>query len=222
MKKILDYIKVNFAAFILIGALIGGAFYVLLRILACSGDGSSISPATIIIHDTTTVVRYETELKRDTVIKWYERIITVHREPEKIYVQKVDSVFLENLKYKDMMLKIDKKGSTLKIFAVNENDSTLKEYYFENVFSNFTATSAHNNIFVKTNLFKWTGINLSADAFIPVNNTSLKTLPPLRWRTRISSGISFKDRLSLSGFSEYSFMDNKTNIGLELNYKIIR
>ena len=90
--------------------------------------------------DTTTRTRYEKEIKKDTVIKWYDKIKWKQSPPEKIYYQKVDSVFQEKIKYKDLMLKVDKHGEDLKIFAINENDSIIKEYYFK-VNDDFIATS---------------------------------------------------------------------------------
>lgn len=150
MTKIFAFIKSNIAELVVLMLTILAIIFIVKLFLA---PKQVVTPGTVIIHDTTTIVRYDTEVQRDTIIKWYEKIIKVEREPEKIYIQKIDSVFLEKIKYHDLMLKVDKKGNTLKIFAVNEKDSTLKEYFFHGIYNNFTATSATGKIFVTKNKF---------------------------------------------------------------------
>ena len=106
-----------------------------------------------IVYDTLTIDRYNYETARDTVVRWYERVVYKTPEPVIIYKQKTDSVFIEKIRYKDLMLKLDKKGNDLKIFAVNSYDSTVKEYFFPNVYPNFSATSAEGDIVIKNQRF---------------------------------------------------------------------
>ena len=226
MQNIFNYIKSNIVSILLVAIVLITGYYVVRLIFAV--HDSSVSPATIIIHDTTTITRYESELKRDTVIKWYEKIIRVEREPEKIYIQKIDSVFLEKIKYFDVMLKVDKKGNTLKIFAVNEKDSTLKEYYFNGIYNNFTATSATGKIFVKTNKFEWSGINLQLECNAPLSflrkqKSSDFWQPDLfRYYVSLSTGITYKNTLTLNALAHYDPIIKQPFIGLQLNYKIIK
>jgi ATP-dependent RNA circularization protein (DNA/RNA ligase family) len=162
---------VKFFVGLLIYAAVFAALWFVVKKFAPQMD-AGITPGTVIIHDTTTVIRYNNEIRRDTVIKWYERIVTKQSDPVIIYKQKVDSVFLERIRYQDVMLKLEKRGKNLKIFAVNEKDSTLKEYFFDDVYSNFTATSAVGNIFVKSNRYELEPFRFSLRIGGPVDTWS--------------------------------------------------
>jgi hypothetical protein len=198
--------------------------------LRITREPTVITGGTIIKRDTFVVTRYETELVKDTVIKWHEKIIKTKSEPEIIYVQKIDSVFFEKIRYKDLMLKVDKYKNNLKIFAVNENDSLIKEYFFPNVYNNFTAVSATGNIVVKTSDFEWSGLNTSLSF-----QRQLKS--DISWSNlfnesffaaaTVKSGITFKDKLSLNLVGVIPVTAGNTgwtslSAGLELSYKILK
>ena len=114
----------------------------------------------VITIDTLVQTRVETEMIKDTVIKLVERVIYKNVTPEKEYTQRADTVFLTQTKYLDFMLKVRKRGDKLVIHALNKNDSLIKEYVYDNVSNDFTATSATGNIFVKSKNFDWNGIDL--------------------------------------------------------------
>jgi len=170
---------------------------------------------TITVHDTTVITRYEKELVRDTVIKWYEKIVWRNVLPEIIYQQKIDSVFVETIKYKDLMLKIEKKGNSLKIFAVNINDSLIKEYNFADVGQDFIATSTTGNIFVKSKKFYFYGIE-------PFANYSLDNIKDWKggnFNIGIRTGIEGFN-FALKPYINYNTQYKDLRAGLELSYKL--
>ena len=77
----------------------------------------------VIVIDTLVQERVITELSRDTVIKWYEKVVWKNVTPEKEVTQTADTVFVETVKYLDLMLKVDKKGDKVIIYAFNENNN---------------------------------------------------------------------------------------------------
>ena len=70
----------------------------------------------------------EREVQRDTVIKWYEKIIYKQSDPEIIYVQKIkrdtihrtDSILITRYRSFDLITKLDKSGNNLIIKTYNE------------------------------------------------------------------------------------------------------
>ena len=51
--------------------------------------------STDVIPDTAVITRYEKIVARDTVVKFTDRLIYKYPKPEKIYIQKTDTVFLK-------------------------------------------------------------------------------------------------------------------------------
>jgi hypothetical protein len=173
---------------------------------------------TIYVHDTTVVTRYLTELKTDTVIKWYERIIYKNVHPDVVYEQKVDSIFIERIRYKDVMLKVEKSGNKVRIYAVNQKDSLLKEYIFSSVGNDFTATATDNNIFLKTKKFYWSGLITELKATSKINK--LAEYRDYEYTAGIKTGVSYYDKLYLLGGIEYPMKLQEPLLKLELNYII--
>lgn len=167
-------------------------------------------PETLIVHDTTTLIRYQTELKRDTIVKWYEKIVYKEAKPEIIYQQKVDTLFLQSIKFKDVMLKVNKTNNKLIIYAVNENDSVIKEFIFDDIGNNFVASSEINNVFVKSQKFYWLGIepymNINASFSNPINENY--------FNLGLRSGIDFKNKYFLKPFINYNTKE-KFRFGIE-------
>ena len=175
-------------------------------------------PETIYQVDTLTVERYHTEVKRDTVVKWYERLIYKEVKPETIYVEKVDSVFIKQTLYKDLMLKLSKKGNTVKVFAVNLNDSLLKEYTFADVGENFSATSTTGNIFLKSQKFGFNGCSLFANYNLETNKLS-------EWKKGdyemgVETGINYLNKFYLNPRVFLGSLNKNVNLGIELKYKV--
>ena len=134
-----------------------------IKIFNCKPLPNPDYPTTIVMHDTTTLIRYETKLQRDTIIKWYEKIIYKESKPTYIYYQKIDSIFIDKIKAYDFMLRVQKSGDKLFITAVNLDGHILKEYIYDNVSDNFTAVSKDSAIYVKSKIFEYEGISLAAN-----------------------------------------------------------
>ncbi|MBI5401853.1 MAG: hypothetical protein HY959_00490 [Ignavibacteriae bacterium] len=159
---------------------------------------------TKIIHDTTLLTRYEKEIKKDTVIKWHERIVQKKSEPETIYYQRIDTVFTEKVLNYDLMLQVNKDDDKLIIKAVNNEGRILKEYIYDNVYDNFSVKSQKNNLFVKSSKFKWSGINAALNIKYPIG----KSVKP-DYQPGIETGINIINKLDLSASLNYSTSDNQ-------------
>lgn len=168
-------------------------------------------PDTILVTDTLTVERYSEKVKHDTVIKWYEKVIYKEVEPEKIYVEKIDSVFIETIKYKDLILRVEKSRNKLSIFAVNLQDSLLKEYNFADVGQEWTATSVTGNVFLRSKRITWYGI----EPYIFYSQNDLKDWTLNKFGAGIRTGIVF-NRLKFTVGAEFS--EDKGKLKLESSY----
>jgi hypothetical protein len=168
---------------------------------------------TVIIKDTTILTRYEKELKNDTVIKWYDKIVYKKIEPEKIYLQKTDTVFIERTKELDLMLQVKKENKKLIIKAVNQNGKTMKEYVYENVYNDFTAVSQKDNIYVKSKMLYWNKIN----SIINVQWSMFRE-KRINIYFGLETGISLKNKIDLNAGVLYS-PDTK-DLLLNTNLKI--
>lgn len=194
--------------FFLIGVVIIGYFYF--------NRDKEHKPSVKIIHDTCVVIRYQTELKHDTIIRWYEKVVYKESEPVVIYQQKIDSVFLEKIKFQDVMLKVEKNKKQLHIYAINENDSLIKEIFYEDVGNDFTATSNSNGgIFVKSKRFYFNGI----EPFVQYEyNYNRKQQG---YNFGIKTGINYSDFIFLKPYISYN-KDKDFNTGMELSLKLIK
>jgi hypothetical protein len=192
--------------------------YALARIASCKKIGDIGN--TIIIHDTTVVTRYEREVKRDTVVKWYERIALRKPEPDYVYVQKTDSVFSEKFKTYDLMLKVDKAGDVLIIKALNKSDSLIKEYVWSDIGRDFILTSQNKNLSLKTQNLYWTGVT---SRFALRNDLrTLKEITEYDYTAGLNTGISYMDKLTLTLGAEYSLKNKSAYLNLELNCRLFR
>lgn len=170
------------------------------------------------------------ETARDTVIKWYERIIYKQSDPEIIYVQKIkrdtihrtDSILITRYRSYDLITKLDKKDNSIIVKTYNDRDSLLKEYTFTNVYNDFTITSQTNNLFVKSNKFQWDGINGFMSAEAKDNQTKGKPiLYNLDYRVGLSTGYTFQNKYSASASAGYDFpFSNSFFINFKLNVRL--
>lgn len=155
-------------------------------------DGS-----TLIIHDTLVVDRYKELVKKDTVIKWYEKIIWKESEPKVIYVQKVDSVFIEKVKGYDVMLRVEKAGDKLKIIAFNQSGKILKEYIYDNIGNSFIAVSQDSNIFIKSKKVEFNGIWIEASVSNSIPELVKKNIN-LDYDIGVGTGINISQKVDIS------------------------
>lgn len=165
-----------------------------------------------VIPDTNITVRYEKEIKRDTIIKWYEKILYKKAEPEKIFYQKTDTVFVEDSKKLDLMLQVKKENGKLIIKAINQNGITIKEYIYEDVGKNFIAVSQKNNIYVKSKKFNWERINPVLDVQCLLSNGKVN------YNLGVETGINYKEKAGINAGIIYSF--NNKELFLNTNLKI--
>ncbi|HEY5535892.1 MAG TPA: hypothetical protein VIL99_13285 [Ignavibacteria bacterium] len=198
----------NIAKTILFILLILSSIFLILSYLSGSRNSDNL-----ILHDTTIVTRYKRELIRDTVIKWYEKVKYIRNKPEEIRSQKADSIIAADFKDKDLMFKIDKVKDNMIIKTLNSRDSLIKEYHFSNTGRDFSLISQKNNIYLKSKLFYFSGINL----MIGYDIYKDKELS-----LAISSGINWRERIYLEGFAGYNFHKRNINTGIHLNIKILK
>lgn len=204
---------------IIIAVIIAAAILIWFFAGKFSSCGKPDFPATLIIHDTTTIIRYEYKLSKDTVIKWFEKPIYVKVEPEKIFIQKVDTVFIERTKDMDVMLHVKKQKTDLWITAVNQNGRILKEYIYHNVGDDFTATSQFQNIFVKSKQFEWEGISPLVNYKWQFLNENWKHG---RFETGLKTGVNYLERYSLNLSIKNPLTQLKdTELNLEASYNFL-
>jgi len=183
----------------LISGLAGVLLAVIVGVTNFDCGGKTRLPETVTIHDTTTLERYN--LRIDTMQNNVIRNIISHQsEPTIIYQEKISWKEIEKFKDYDLMLGFEKKNNTLRVFAVNQNDSLIKEEVFNNVFDNFEAWSANDRIVVKSNKFSWNGLNLGVEHSRPV--TDLKT--SFQNKIDLTTGLKYKDRYSFDAGAEYN------------------
>jgi hypothetical protein len=170
---------------------------------------------TVFLQDTTILTRYEDELKKDTVIKWYEKISNKKSESEKIYFQRIDTVFIEKSKELDLMLQVKKENNKLIIKAINQNGKIIKEYIYDNVYKNFTAVSQKDNIYVNSKIFYWNRLNTILNAQWSMFNEKRLDL-----NFGLETGINFKDKIDLNAGVFYSphFKDLIINTNLKIKF----
>ena len=203
------------------------AVIIITALLYRSCNPVSPSPPVVVV-DTTIITRTEIEVQTDTVVRWYEKIVYKQVEPKIIYVQKLqrdtvnhtDSVFIELVRHTDVMLKLDKKGTSLVVKAFNQNDSLVKEYIFDDVYSNFTVTAQQNNLFVKTQKLYFDGLSLLAGASLRSSLLKHNLLNSLDYYAGLQSGFTYKERVSLLGDVGYDFGVNPDfifKLSLKLN-----
>lgn len=163
----------------------------------------------------------EAETKRDTVVKWYEKIIYKESKPKVIYEQIVsDPIYREKIKAMDVMLKVNKVRNKLNIYAYNHNDSLLKEYVYEDVGSDFTATSRGGSIFVKSKKWYWQGINAVAGYRWQI--ADLKEWKNGNIFAGLRTGIDYMDKAGLNVGGYWDFKGKKVFLQTELNLKILK
>lgn len=227
LSTALNWFKENYAVAIVIALL----SFILLIVFKIRSDYVS-TPGVIIRSDTTIITKYETAAA-DTVVKWYDRIIYSHPPADTVYIQKVDSVFIQQTRWKDVMLSVKKSKDKLTVFAINEYDSLLKEYSFSNIGNSFTALSTYHNVLVESSDFEWTGLNLSLSALVSpdqlsTNNYQLSTnnyqlsTDNYQLLTQIESGLQYKSRITLSALAQYDLRTAVPSLGLKLSYKLIK
>lgn len=211
---ILNYLKKYWLCVITIIFVIGIAFY----LTTCNPQSQN---ETVYIHDTTVKTRYELAVKYDTIVKWYERVTIKEVKADTVRYQKVDSVFIAQQDGKDLMLGIEKKGTDLRVFALNKRKQLLKEELFTGVYRDFTAYSVEDKIVVKTNVWSYTGIRIYGEAYLPVQKTFRKDgLKNIHYKFGLETGFSFKEVIELNAGIEHDFKTQENQFKINLKTKL--
>ena len=176
-------------------------------------------PDRVVIVDTAIQTVIKTELKKDTVIKWYERIIYKNVTPTSERVDRADTVFLKEVQYMDLMLKVKKDNDVLTIYAVNERDSVVKEYAFQNISDDFTATSMTGGIFVKSKKFDWNGLSAFGTAGHGIKGITGAKMKTLDYELGLKTGLNVLNAfdLNVSGAYNFTIKDLMLKGGLSIN-----
>jgi hypothetical protein len=190
---------------------------IIISLTSCNNNSGS---QVLYVHDTTIVERFNTEIKRDTVVKWYEKIVTKENKPEVVYYNTVDSIFIAQFKDHDVILQVKKTGSDLYIYALNENGKLLKQYVYHDVGNNFTSTSQANNVFVKSQLWYWDGITNYIETSLPFEKVGKDFYNSLNYKAGIETGINYKNKLDLKLGVERNFTIGVNEIKLKTEYKL--
>lgn len=206
----MDFIKKNIIWFLLLISVV----FVIIVLKHIFPERNNRVVQHMLIRDTNLRVRYEYETNRDTIIKWYEKILYKSTKPEIVYYQKTDTVFIEKIKELDLMLQIERQNRKLKIKAVNQKGYTIKEYVFDDVNSNFTAVSQKENIFVKSKKFEWNRVNSIFNL-----QWSLLNSKKLFYNFGIETGINYKNKIDLNAGLLYSPEKKDLFINSELKIK---
>jgi len=209
MDKFVKYIFYIGGA-IVIGLLL---FILITRFDACGKLTDFIPGENVTVHEGGVITRYEDKLRIDTVVKWHEKIVYKQSKPVIIYEQKIDSVFIEKIKTYDFMLGLEKKNSRLRVFAVNLQDSVIKETYFNDIGNNFSVYSKPRGVFVKSARFNWEGIDLRASYSFDNLKYDNGTFP-----LGIETEVKYLNRYALNLSSVYDF--NKKILQTNLTAKI--
>jgi len=182
---------------------------------------SSVVDVPLRVASQSVVSSLEEKVRVDTVVKFLERVKYKEVKPEVIYEQKVDTTFIEKYKDHDVMLQVEKKGNKLSIYALNEKNEVVKKMEYEDVGNNFTATSQPGKVFVKSQIWYWTGLIGTASYDFGRADTLNSKFSPNDLKLGIKSGISYKNILTLSpSVSLYPAQSLNPHIGLELEYKL--
>jgi hypothetical protein len=171
--------------------------------------------STEIIPDTAVITRYEKIVARDTVVKFTDRLIYRYPEPEKIYVQKTDTVFIAKLMNYDLPLRIEMKSGELKINTLNFRDSSFKEYRYRSISGDFTLNAAENKLHLKIKNFGFDKPSFGAGIIYP----SFRN--PEDWDVKISAetGFSFREKAYMMFSGNYYVKEQKVNLSLFLKFK---
>jgi|GEM_PF-3673613 len=205
-----NWFKFTIAAFIV--ALVSYCIYLNIQV--------NQLPTIIYQHDTTIVERFNTEVKCDTVIKWYDRIQWKESKPDVVYFDRADSVFIDKVQDLDVMLSVKKQDDELHIFALNQNNKVLKQYLYKYVGNDFIATSQHGNVFVKSKNWYFTGFKFNAEYNLPFQNINKDFYKQKNYRLSFESGISFRNQFDMNLGLERDFNTGDNSIKLKLSYNV--
>lgn len=169
----------------------------------------------MIIHDTNVIKKYEKEIIRDTVYNFRDKIVYKKSVPEKIYVQRVDTVFTDRISSFDLPLRIEKKGDEMNVKAINLEDSVLKEYVFRDIGRDFVLTPLRRNLKLKTRNYYFDKPILSVSLNYELSGGNGNTY----YAFGLESGISYREKMYLTSDLKYTTKEDKFRIGISIKFK---
>jgi hypothetical protein len=177
---------------------------------------------TVYIRDTTILTRYQRELQKDTVVKWYQKPFYKIQNADTVYLQKIDTVFIDKIKNLDVMIKVDKHKDRLVIKAVNQNGKILKEYIYYDIGRDYTVSSVDSNLTLKTKRFYWSGVSLIVESALSRRNPDLsgQHTNKINFEIGLQSGINYKDKYELYGGIKYNITNKDFFVNAGMKIKI--
>ncbi len=179
-------------------------------------DKEELTP-TKIVTDTNTEARYSERSKKDTIIRLIEKPVYYESKPSVIYQQHIDSNSINAKNKLDVMLGVERfRNGRLKVYAMNRDSMLLKEEWFDNVGSEFTAYSGTNKVVVKSARFHWTGLKV----------TTAYNFDPFNFKAG-TPGAGFKSSVEFMNTLEAEvkagvYLKRGFEINAELSYKLIK
>lgn len=187
-----------------------------------SGCGKSPEPV-LVTADPTTQARAEYRAAKDTSYSVFEMPFKTHLKPRVIYKQKASEQYSKETLRKDLVTGIRAERSELSVFTFNPNDSTVKEYKFENPGRQFTLQTQNGNIFVKSNDFYFRTLMLNAEFRTASDNYDWQNVSK---NIGLKSRLEWKDKVELEAAVKYDVQKTlslkNVEINLQLNYTLIK
>jgi len=146
---------------------------------------------------------YEERVRVDTVVKFLEKIVYKEVPAKTIYTQFVDTVFMEDAKKKDLILDVKKEGDELTINTVDINGNIIKEYSYDGVGNDFTATAQQGNLFIKSKKIEWGGLHLNTGYEVKDHSTPVSKFNVNNIYVGASTSITILNNFKLSLSTKY-------------------
>jgi len=181
------------------------------------------SPAVLYKRDTVTVVEYKDVIKyRDKFIykTIYTNVTPLVPSAEVVH----DTTFINSVKYRDMILSLEKQRKKIIVFGWNENDSLLKKYEFENVGNEFVAYADSGAVRIDKKRVEWTGLDLFVRSEFTVSKTFLRDATGQFIEDRnhsigLKTGIQM-GKIGIDGSMHYNLFNRDWILEGQLNLKL--
>lgn len=191
-------------------------FYLVSKVAGCFQSPSPEESQTLFVPDVKIKGRVIT--KTDTVIKWYEKIIYKQSQPEVVYYQKTDTVFINQAKKLDLVMKLEKKGSWVSAYTINFRDTLLKQSIYTGIGNNFTVTAQDGELFVKSQKIYFNPLLFKYE-----QSRSLSSLKSFRHNIQALTGFNYLDKTHFNVGLKYNLSEPEKSLldNFELKAEII-
>lgn len=216
MKKTIIYI--------LLFAAIGIVIYFVFALMAA--DKKDNTPVSAVQYKTDTLVKIEyvdrVEYRDNFIYKTVFRNVA----PDYVHAEEIhDTAFINSIKYKDMILTLQKGRKYIEVFGWNEHDSLLKKYRFENVGTEFNVWADSGAIRVDEKWLTWKGIDAVGRGIFTVSKQYLKDvsgpfIEDRNYYAGLKTGITLFDKIGIDGGAYYDFNNRGLKLETEISYKL--